>query len=296
VTLKPGEEKIYFIDFFKDFKAWPRQERFTDATDMPGWESEVFGYRSYGAFIIDMFAKYAANPGLRLKTFYNESNKQIYNYHVDSPLGMDILHVGPTIGLGGIALKTGDAVEMPGSGPLDCQVVVSGPVRSIVTQRKGNWKTTQGIFSIARTATIYAHHFETQIHDEITVVLANSADSARLGTGLKKEENMTYKPDPETGCFLLWYSQPLYEIGEMGFGILLAAPERFIFQADEKNFYYLLNQPPETGAVLVYDFIAFGAWQRAGFIRNFTEFGQFTEKIRDLQTRPEVNVLHLAKK
>lgn len=294
-TLKPGEEKTYFLDFFKGFKAWPQQERFTDATNMPGWESELFGYRSYGAFIIDMFGKYQTNPGLRLKTFYNESNKQIYNYHVDSPLGMDILHVGPTIGLGGIALKTGDSVEMPGSGALECQVLVSGPVRSIVTQRKDNWQTSQGTFSISRTATIYAHHFETQIHDEITVVESKNS-IGKLGTGMKKEADMKYVSQPENGRFLLWFNQPMYDIGEMGFGMLLQSPEKFVLEEDDANFYYLLKQTPETGAVLTYDFVAFGAWQRAGFVHTSDEFSQLADKIQSAQIPPTVKIVGLEKR
>ena len=289
-SLKPAEARQYEICFYKGFKAWPQQLRFTDATNMPGWESELFGYRSYGPFVIDMFGKYKSNPGLRLKTFYNESNKQIYNYHVDSKLGMDILHVGPTVGLGGVALKTDAEVFKPSSGSLDCRVIVSGPVRSIVEMRKENWHNDIGTFNVIRTATIYAHHFETQIQDEIAVLEISKSTEAGIGTGMKKEENMHYQADPQKGLFLLWYNQPMYDIGDMGFGLYFDQPDNFSSTEDEKNYYYLLKNKIAPGAVLKYNFVAFGAWKRAGYVNNMNEFRQFAENIIMLQTPVTMNI------
>lgn len=295
-SLKAGETRQYEICFYKGFKAWPQQLRYTDATNMPGWESELFGYRSYGPFVIDMFGKYKSNPGLRLKTFYNESNKQIYNYHVDSKLGMDILHVGPTVGLGGIVLKTDTDVVMPSSGSLDCRVIVSGPVRSIVEMKKENWRVDYGTFNITRTATIYAHHFETKIQDEVTILDVPSVTDAHIGTGMKKEENMDYQPDSENGLYLLWYNQPMYDIGEMGFGLYFDEPDNFLLTEDENNYLYLLNTEIAPGTVLKYQFVAFGGWKRAGYVNDMNEFRQWAENIMTLQTQVKVDIKGLEEK
>ncbi|MBD3288809.1 DUF4861 domain-containing protein [candidate division KSB1 bacterium] len=294
-SLKAGETRQYEIRFYNSFKAWPQQSRFTDATDMPGWESELFGYRSYGPFVIDMFGKYKSNPGLRLKTFYNESNKQIYNYHVDSKLGMDILHVGPTVGLGGVALKTETEVFKPSSGSLNCRVVVSGPVRSIVEMKKENWHNDIGTFNVTRTATIYAHHFETQIHDEIAVLEISASPEAGIGTGMKKEENMHYQADSSKGLYLLWHNQAMYDIGDMGFGLYFDVPDNFSSTEDDKNYYYLFEDKMVPGKVLKYNFVAFGAWKRAGYVNNMNEFRQFAGNIITLQTPVTVNLKALEK-
>ncbi len=292
-SLKPDEKRIYHLQFFKEFKAWPQQDRYTDATNMPGWESELFGYRSYGPFVLDMFAKYKSKPGLVLKTFYNESNKQIYNYHVDSPLGMDILHVGPTIGLGGIALKGNDQVYLPAAGALSCKVIASRPVRSIVTMQKDSWENEIGTFHLHRTATIYAHHFECRIKDVITVVNLKSRSAVFFGTGIKKEENMDYVADPAKGLFLLWYSQPMYDIDEMGMGIYLVHPAAFQLAADDKNHFYLSNQSVQAANSIEYEFIAFGAWQRAGYVTNMETFKNFANEVIALDLPLNINILDL---
>lgn len=282
-SVQAGETKTYYIDFIKEFKAWPQQHRFTDATAMPGWESELFGYRSYGHFVVDMFGKYKSNSGLRLKTFYNESNKQIYNYHVDSDQGMDILHVGATIGLGGIGLMDGGTLSLPSSGSLDCQVIASGPVRSIVKMKK-EWENDIGTFLIERTASIYAHHFETEIADTITVLKLKQETDARFCTGIKKENNMQYEANAAQGIFLLWFNQEMYDIGEMGMGLIMKTPEHVQMAKDESNNLYLIDHKLMEGEQITNSFLAFGAWKRAGYIDNLQQFKQRAQEIIRQQT------------
>jgi len=78
---------------------------------------------------------------------------------------------------------------MPASGHLEGQVIASGAVRSIVRMTKKHWHNEMGNFNITRTATIYAHQFETEIQDVITVLEVKSRTDVSLGTGMKKEEN-----------------------------------------------------------------------------------------------------------
>jgi hypothetical protein len=206
---------------------------------------------------------------------------------------MDILHVGPTVGLGGIALKGNDQVYLPAAGALSCKVIASGPVRSIVTMQKDGWENEIGTFHLHRTATIYAHHFETRIKDVVTVVNLKSQSVAHIGTGIKKEENMNYVTDPAKGLFLLWYQQPMYDIGEMGMGIYLINPAAFQLAADDQNYFYLSNQQVQAGNSIEYEFIAFGAWQRANYITNMVEFKNFANKIIELDSLLNINILEL---
>jgi hypothetical protein len=285
-SLQAGQKKTFNIEFFKEFKAWPKQQRFTDATNMPGWESDLFGYRSYGAFVIDMFAKYRSAPGLMLKTFYNESNKQIYNYHVDSPLGMDILHVGPTVGLGSIVLKCEEKIYLPSSGSLQCKVKASGPVRSMVTIQK-SFSNDIGDFKISREVVIYAHHFETSVRDVVKTTLLKTDAKVYAGTGMKNSG------EASSGMFLSWHNQPMYQIGEMGMGIYLVNPASFFQSEDDKNYYYWMDKPLNAGTVSAYSFTAFGAWQRAGYVNEMSGFKRLAEEIVALDTPLIIQTLGL---
>lgn len=289
-SLQPSESRMFYIDFFKSFKAWPQQIRYTDATSMPGWESELFGYRSYGHFVVDMFGKYKSNPGLRLKTFYNESNKQIYNYHVDSETGMDILHVGATIGLGGIGLYDGEKLALPSSGNLDCKVIASGPVRSIVKISK-QWENGIGIFKVNRTVSIYAHHFETEITDTLLTIKLKRKTNARFCTGIKKEDGMDYFADTKKGMFLVWFHQDMYDIGDMGMGLILKNMEQIRIDQDEANNLFLWDKVLAEKEMIVTQIVTFGAWARADYIKNMSEFKQFAGDILNQEHRPTVKIL-----
>jgi hypothetical protein len=64
-----------------------------------GWENELIGYRIYldERSIADVFGK--KTPGVALTSI-----EQASNYHEMSPWGMDVMHVGPSTGIGGLAL------------------------------------------------------------------------------------------------------------------------------------------------------------------------------------------------
>ncbi len=77
-----------------------------------GWENELVGYRLYldGRLVSDIFGKQAPNPALGAIGEYG-------SYHDLAPWGMDVLKVGPSLGLGGIGIIRGNQPEQFGTVP-----------------------------------------------------------------------------------------------------------------------------------------------------------------------------------
>ncbi len=190
-NIKAKSTLKYYLYYAESGRIWQHHTRYTDANALPGWESELFGYRSYTSFILDTFAKPKDNPNLLLRQLYDEQLRQLYHHHTKSYIGMDTLNVGDTSGLAGlVVMLDGSKKIKPKEGDLKSKVVLSGPVRSIVTMTKDPWKTEAGTFTITRTATIYAHHFETQISDRVEVKKEKARDSSVSASEKKKFLNI----------------------------------------------------------------------------------------------------------
>lgn len=280
ISLESGQKKTFHIYYADNGQAWPKQKRLTKATDMPGWESELFGYRSYGPFALDLFARDQDKKGLMLRHFYNGKNEQIFNYHEESEYGLDILHLGPTAGLGGVGLYVNNNITLMGAS-FEPEVVVSGPVRSIVKMDMKKWKSDFGTISVSRQATIYAHHYETMIEDQITGVNDNSL----YAVGILKVEDSKTDFNEEEGLFLQWQNQG-EDIGGAGIGLYIKPEEIERITEDEDN-NFVLTTPPVSQSL---KFWAFGAWDRGGKISNLSEFQDRAESIRKLQLPLEVEI------
>ena len=103
------------------------------------------GYRTYGGFFLDIQARAQGKPGL------NNSLVGYFGSGVAGQIGEDVIHLGDTLGLGGLFLRAGDDVYRP---PLnmpdyahkpapaeapDYRVIADGPVRAVVEARMERW-------------------------------------------------------------------------------------------------------------------------------------------------------------
>ena len=119
-------------------------------------ESKVIGYRTYGGFFLDVQARAKGRPGL---------NNDLVGYlsagaSAPSPAGRDILHIGDTLGLGGLFLRSeGDVFHPPLNmpdyahkpAPLEAptyRVISDGPVRAVVEARMDHWTIGKDAVSI----------------------------------------------------------------------------------------------------------------------------------------------------
>jgi len=108
-------------------------------------ESELAGYRTYGGFFLDVQSHAKGERGL-FNTMFGYSSIS----HPPSE-GEDVIHLGDTLGLGGIFLRAGDAVYRPPvstpdyahraakAGEPEYDVISTGPLRAIIQESLGDW-------------------------------------------------------------------------------------------------------------------------------------------------------------
>lgn len=87
-----------------------------------GWENGLVGYRLYldGRFVSDIFGKQRPAPAL---TGIGEHG----SYHSLAPWGMDVLKVGPSLGIGGLGvIRNGEPTQFGRVSGLSAQVLESG--------------------------------------------------------------------------------------------------------------------------------------------------------------------------
>jgi hypothetical protein len=169
------------------------RERGAYRFDGVGWESEVVGYRLYldERNATDIQAKRI--PGLYWK-WIGESG---VDYQLDAFWGMDVLHVGPALGIGGIAFWNGDSVLKPIS--LDrqrCRIVARGPVRAVIRVEYHGWDLGGDKVDVTSQFSIYAG----DRISEHTVILEKSASSRTIVAGIVRHDSTGVFWNAQRGC------------------------------------------------------------------------------------------------
>lgn len=108
-------------------------------------ESERIGYRTYGAFFLDVQARRKGHPGL------NNGLAGYLAIRMNFDAGRDIFHAGDTLGLGGIFLRRDGVVYRPPFNVPDYahkpspamvphyRVISDGPLRAVVEATLDRW-------------------------------------------------------------------------------------------------------------------------------------------------------------
>jgi hypothetical protein len=140
---------IYFSTTLHDNLPWPKRVHASHAFGYNratvALESEAIGYRTYGGFFLDIQARLAGKPGL------HNSLVGYFGSREASPAGIDIIHLGDTLGLGGLFLRAGadtfrpplnlpDYAHKPAPAEAPAyRVIADGPVRALVEARMDRW-------------------------------------------------------------------------------------------------------------------------------------------------------------
>jgi hypothetical protein len=136
-------------------------------TDGPAWENDKVGFRHYldGRNAKDVFGKKVSY--MSPETVGISSSGAVEdNYHEMKEWGRDIMAVGNSAGIGGIALMIGDSLYRLGVTVNDTvnnvestsfNIVTEGPVRSMMQLRYYNWKPdgTNRTYTIEEQPTIW---------------------------------------------------------------------------------------------------------------------------------------------
>ncbi len=158
-----------------------------------GWESELIGYRLYldERNAIDIQGKRI--PGLQ----WNFIGKSGVDYQLDAYWGMDVLHVGSSLGFGGIGFWEKESVVKPVKlARRRCRVLARGPVRVVVRVDYDGWKTQGNARDITSIFIQYAGNRITEHR-----LILRSPGEAQVAAGIVKHRNATVTWNPKT--FLL---------------------------------------------------------------------------------------------
>ena len=159
-----------------------------------GWESEVTGYRVYldERNAVDIQGKRI--PGL----YWNYIGASSVDYQADAVWGMDVLHVGPALGVGGFAFWSSDSVVKPLV--LDrrrARVIARGPVRAVVRIDYEGWQVGNDRLNVVSHFTIYAG--ERMTAHRVTLL---NGGVRTIATGIVKHQAGKIRWDPSMGMLV----------------------------------------------------------------------------------------------
>ncbi|MEI7420464.1 MAG: DUF4861 family protein [Prolixibacteraceae bacterium] len=221
-NLKPGEEKTLYIYIGENSQGW--NKHFTHANigsycrhQMPFWESENVGWKIWFANSVDVFAK--RKPVLMAQHLYMENLDGYGVGVINRDWGSDIQSVAGSMGGGAICLfehpGIPDSISLPRLTPVTktnapksswnagqisdtryaYEVVVNGPVRSIIKIKTMNWNSGNGNYDLEQYYSVYAQ----QSYSTCKVVYKNynpKVQGVKMGCGIRKkpgEENLFQK-------------------------------------------------------------------------------------------------------
>ncbi|HWQ52941.1 MAG TPA: DUF4861 family protein [Bryobacteraceae bacterium] len=227
VRLGPGETRrvhVYYSTTLRDPLPWPKRVHASHAFGYNratiALESEAIGYRSYGGFFLDIQARSEGKPGL-----YN-SLVGYFGARQQGEVGRDVIHLGDTLGLGGLYLRAGDEVFRPPVNMPDYahkpsppevpqyRVIADGPVRAVVEARMESWKIgadevdIRALYSIAAGGTVAECRFR--------ILPVRVSRTYEAGTGVRHLPGM--KMDPAPGRIALQGTQE-HRIGPLGMAL-----------------------------------------------------------------------------
>ena len=176
VDLKAGERKT--LHLYRGFqqRGWnPHRTHAAIGSYMrhtvPFWESEDVGWKLWFPTDIDLYAK---RKSVLMSNRLYMGNLDGYGVSAENPdYGADIMSVDDSFGGGGIGVFEGDTLSRPRFTPTadlehrfnagqqsdtrySFDVLVNGPLRSMVRIRTMNWRTGQGRYEVEQIYTAYA--------------------------------------------------------------------------------------------------------------------------------------------
>lgn len=199
-----------------------------------GWESEKIAFRYYfdhrGA--IDIFAK--QQNGLVLAEVGIDGD----DYHVLDDWGMDVLKVGPSLGLGGLGVIVREQlVGLNDFSDLNAKIKNSELVSSIQLSYK-NWSTGAQVIDLSFNAQIAANSMLTK------VTATPSKAIEHLTTGIVKHgvETIKHQGDKASWSYLATWGEQGLTDDTLGMAIIFKSADLSSLKDDEYNELVVFNQ------------------------------------------------------
>ncbi|HZT31711.1 MAG TPA: DUF4861 family protein [Bryobacteraceae bacterium] len=278
VSLAPGERRrvqIYYSTTLHDEIYYPRR---VQAKHNYGYnfqtvtlESELIGYRTYGAFFLDVQGRVAGHPGLHNDLVGYLSIRR------DFEEGRDIFHVGETLGLGGIFLRREGQVYQPPFNVPDYahkpqpemaphyRVISRGPLRAIVEAALERWTVAGDVFRLQARYSIDAGEGFVRCRFEAVPVNVAPGHVYELGIGVRDlpDESLRFFE----GCLVVAGEQDK-RTGPLGLAVYFApadweGPES-VATRESGNRAAISRRRLGPGQAVEGDYAAAAAWSRSG--------------------------------
>jgi hypothetical protein len=212
--LKPGEKRPIYIYIGENIQGWNRHTTHAGIGSycrhlMPFWESEHVGWKIWFANSIDVYAK--RKPVLISHHLYMDNLDGYAVAMVDPDWGSDIQGVAGTMGGGALCLfehpDRPGSISLPRFTPVHAlsapegslwnagqisdtryayEVVVNGPVRSMIKIKTMNWNTGHGSYASEQYFSVYAHQSYSTCKAIYTTFLPTKG-GVKLGCGIRKK-------------------------------------------------------------------------------------------------------------
>lgn len=155
----------------KDFVGIPLKYQ----SESVAWENDKMAFRNYFDCrnAKDLFGK--LKPEMAM-----DKAGSTGNYHKLADWGMDVLHVGPSLGSGGLALLHKDSLYRLGSTEtFEFKLISKGPVRSIFDLNFTGWNVDSKTLQAKERITVWAGKYGFQ--SDVTVIGLNKEDKLVVG-------------------------------------------------------------------------------------------------------------------
>jgi hypothetical protein len=242
----------------------------------PGWESDKVGYRFYldQRNATDVFGKKTTEivlPTVGLDGFDS--------YHEMQPWGMDILKVGPSLGLGSPGfVDNGKAIRVEKTDSVKCDITEDGTVYSSMATKYSGWKLPNGKINLTSLISISAGSRMSK------QVLISDKVVDGLCTGIIKDKAAVLITDPGNDsryAFMFTYGKQSLNKDELGLAVLVRQSDLKKFSSDEQN--NLLEFKPSREVEYYY----LAAWiGEPNGIRNKSEFKDYVVRVAEELASP----------
>ena len=248
ISLGPGDAKTYELKK-NTFGFQPPSRAHTGmykkGIEGAGWESDRIAFRMYwderNAF--DIYGKRSLCLGLK------QYAKPNVNYHQETPWGMDVLKVGPSLGSGGFGIFLDGKVQKVAKAKRDYEVIADGPLRTILELKYTDWVVGERTFDLTVRISMMAGQKWATV--KLWLTPGDPGPIPDFVAGVVKHEETVLIRDQEAGILGRWGLQALAP-GEkpkgshLGFGVIVPSSHIVSMEEDDYNSFVRLKgmRPP----------------------------------------------------
>lgn len=294
---------IYYSTTLEDSFPWPKRvsakHSYGYNREVAALESESAGYRTYGGFFLDFHGRKAGAFGL-----WNDVAAYV-PIQRDLGTGRDVLHIGTTLGLGGVFLRRdGKIYQAPANMPTYAhkpspemvphyRVITQGPLRAIIETTLENWQIDRDRIRLQARYSIDAGERFVRCRVIAVPVEVAKDHEYEIGVGVRDLPSGSVSSDP--GELIITGSQNVRD-GEVGLAIYFDptqySPASIIRTADGSSRAVIGKVRLSPGTTSQQNYAAAGAWSGSGIANPGELLKQLREKV---EAHAEIGALTFAR-